>query len=355
MSEKHILDDKITLKEVVLRLRNWGVFYKRKWKTLLVWGIVGFTLGGLVSVLKKPVYVAETSFVLEEADAGGMGQMSGIASLVGVNLGSLGGSSGLFQGDNIIELYRSNNMIGKTLLSPFDEEKLLIHRYIEFNKLDKAWEKAVDLNAMDFKMERGEFSVTQDSVMREISKMIREQHLSVAKPDRKLSIIQVNISSKDEQFAKVFNETLVDNVNSFYFQTKTKKTAESLQILQSQADSVRKILDKNLEELAYMSDKTPNPNPLLQVGNINVRKKQVDVQANSAIYSEIVKNLEVAKVNQRNNTPLIQIIDGPRYPLNRHEIKFLKGTVIGTLLLLIACVVLLYFKEIYRKYIKEEL
>lgn len=353
MSEKHILEDKITLKEVVIRLRDWMRFYRSKWKTLFIWATLGFIIGGLYSVLKKPIYVAETTFVLEESDGAGIGQMSGTASLVGVNLGSLGGSSGLFQGDNIIELYRSNNMLSKTLLSPFDEERLLIHRYIQFNELDQKWRKAVDFDAMDFSIDRDKFTVTQDSVMRELSRIIREQHLSVAKPDRKLSIIQVNVSAKDEAFAKVFNETLVNNVNNFYFETKTKKTTENLQILQSQADSVRKILDNNLEDLAFLSDKTPNSNPLLQAGNINVRKKQIDVQSASAIYSEIVKNLEIAKVNQRNNSPLIQIIDGPRYPLNRYEVKILKGVVFGVLFALIFSVFTLYFKEIYRKYISE--
>ena len=350
MSEKHILDDKITLREVVLRLREWIKYFRSKWKTIFIWVALGAGLGALVSIVKKPVYVAETSFVLEESDGGGLGQMSGLATLVGVNIGSLGGSSGLFQGDNIIELYRSNNMLSKTLLSPFQGEELLIHRYIAFNELDQKWKKTVDLNSLDFTIPREEFTVTQDSVMRELSKIIREQHLSVAKPDRKLSIIKVDISGKDEAFAKEFNERLVENVNNFYFETKTKKTSENLQILQSQADSVRKILDRSLEELAFLSDKTPNPNPLLQSGNIDIRKKQIDVQANSAIYSEIVKNLEVAKVNQRNNSPLIQIIDSPRYPLNRYEIKLLKGLVFGGFIAFLFCVIYLYFGEIYRRY-----
>ncbi|EON75532.1 putative protein involved in capsular polysaccharide biosynthesis [Lunatimonas lonarensis] len=349
MPEKHILDDKLTLREVVLSARNWIAYFLSSWKVIALWVACGFLLGGLVALIKKPVYVAETSFVLEDADVGQLGQMTGIASLVGVNLGSLGGSSGLFQGDNIIELYRSNNMIGKTLLTRFDGDQLLIHRFIEANELDKKWRKAVDLRALDFALPRENFSITQDSVMREVSRLIREKHLAVTKPDRKLSIIQVSISSKDEQFSKVFNEALVENVNGFYFETKTKKTFENLSILQFQADSVRRILDANLEELAALSDRMPNPNPMMQVGNIAVRKKQIDVQSSSAIYAEIVKNLEIAKVNQRNNTPLIQIIDGPRYPLERYEIKPLKGVVIGAFLAGVMGLVFLYLREVYRR------
>ncbi|MCH7407965.1 Wzz/FepE/Etk N-terminal domain-containing protein [Belliella sp. DSM 111904] len=353
MAEHHILDDKITLNELVQRTKGWMHYYKSMWLYLLISAIIGMALGAAYSFLKKPVYAAETIFVLEESSGSGLGQVSGLASLVGMNLGNLGGSSGLFQGDNIMELYKSNNMLDKTLLSPFDSEVLLVDRYIKFHKIDEKWSKKVDIKSMNFGIDRSEFSVTQDSVLKEISQIIREKHLSVAKPDRKLTIIKVDITSKDEAFAKVFNETLVENVNNFYFETKTKKTSENLEILQSQADSVRKILDTSLEDFATLTDKTPNPNPLLQAAIVGVRKKQVDVQATTAIYSEIVKNLEVAKVNQRNTSPLIQIIDGPRFPLDRYEVKLFKGLVLGGMIALVFCFLALYLKELNRKYLRE--
>ncbi|WP_194973554.1 GumC domain-containing protein [Aquiflexum lacus] len=346
--QQHILDDKITFKEIVERFRIWIGFFLSKWKFLFLAGIIGAVIGALVSIIKKPVYHAETTFVLEESDMGGLNQMSGLASLMGINIGSLGGSSsGIFQGDNIMELYKSDNMLGKTLLSPFDSELLLIDRFIEFNELSDKWKRKVDLDQMDFSISREMFTVTQDSVVKEISKIIREKYLAVEKPNRKLSIIQVNISSKDEHFAKVFNETLVDNVNSFYFETKTKKTAENVGILQVQSDSVRAVLDENLVEFAGMADKIPFPNPLLQTATVEGRKKQIDIQAASAVYAEITKNLEIAKVNHRNNSPLIQIIDGPRLPLRMTKIKLLKGIVFGGIIFFFLALAYLYFRKLY--------
>src|SRR5690606_8909983 len=121
----------------------------------------------------------------------------------------------------------------------------LIDRFIEFEKIDKRWASKVDIAGMDFSIPSEDFTVSQDSVVKEVAKLIRENQLSVAKPDRKLTIINVSISSEDEAYAKVFNERLVENVNEFYRETKTKKTSENLAILQSQADSVRKILDES--------------------------------------------------------------------------------------------------------------
>lgn len=279
--------------------------------------------------------------------------MSGLASLVGVNLGSLGGTSGLFQGDNIMELYRSDRMIGETLLSPFDDSLRLIDRYIKFEELDLKWSSKVDFSSMDFTLPRQQFTVSQDSVVKEVSRLIRENQLSVAKPDRKLSIIQVSISSEDEKFAKAFNEAMVNKVNTFYFETKTKKTGENLAILQTQADSVRAILDESLGAYANATDRVPNANPLLTSGIVDTRKRQIDVQATGAVYQEIVKNLEIAKVNHRNNSPLIQIIDSPMLPLKRSEIRLVKGMVLGAVITGLIIFFGLYFRRLYQKHVQE--
>lgn len=350
---KHFSDNQFTLKEVLGNLGDWFAFFLSKWKILLLAGIIGLGLGALVSIFKKPVFHAETSFVLEEGDSGGIGQMSGLASLVGVNLGSLGSTSGLFQGDNIMELYRSDRMLGETLLSPFSENQLLIDRFVAFQELDEKWASKVDFASLDFSIPRENFSITQDSVVKEVAKLIRENQLAVAKPDRKLSIIQVSISSKDELFAKAFNEILVEKVNSFYLETKTKKTGENLSILQTQADSVRTILDQSIGAYASATDRVPNANPLLSSATIESRKRQIDVQATGAVYQEIVKNLEIAKVNHRNNSPLIQIIDSPRLPLKRSEIRLVKGMFLGALFTGLLVVFGLYFRRLYQTHVQE--
>ena len=350
---KHFSESQFTLKEVFQNLGEWFAFFLSKWKILVLAGIIGIGLGALVSIFKKPVFHAETSFVLEEGEGGGIGQMSGLASLVGVNLGSLGGTSGLFQGDNIMELYRSDRMLGETLLSPFSDSQLLIDRYVEFEKLDQKWASKVDFAALDFSLPRENFSVTQDSVIMEVSKLIRENQLGVAKPDRKLSIIQVTISSKDEPFAKTFNEALVEKVNTFYFETKTKKTGENLAILQTQADSVRSILDESIGAYASATDRVPNANPLLSAATVESKKRQIDVQATGAVYQEIVKNLEIAKVNHRNNSPLIQIIDSPRLPLKRSEIRLVKGMVLGAVITGMLVFFGIYLRRLYHKHVQE--
>ena len=348
----HFSTSQFTFREVIQNFIHWIRFFSSQWKIILLAAGVGTGLGALISQVKDPVFHAETSFVLEEEGMSGIGQMSGIANLLGVNLGGLG-TNGLFQGDNIMELYRSDRMLEETLLSPFDNDNLLVDRFIESEKLEEKWASSIDLSSLTFSQTRENHGVNQDSVLKEITKIIREKQLVVAKPDRKLSIIQVIVSSKDEAFAKQFNETLVSKVNAFYLETKTKKTGENLRILQIQADSVRAILDQSLGTLAAEQDRIPNANPLLSTATVNGRRKQIDVQTSAAVFQEIVKNLEVAKINHRINSPLIQLIDSPKLPLERTEIRLVKGMVYGAFSLGFLALALLYLRRIYQKHLQE--
>jgi uncharacterized protein involved in exopolysaccharide biosynthesis len=105
--------------------------------------------------------------------------------------------------------------------------------------------------------------------------------------------------------------------------------------------------------LAAEQDRIPNANPLLSTATVNGRRKQVDVQTSAAVFQEIVKNLEMAKINHRINTPLIQLIDSPSFPLKRTEVRLVKGMVYGAMLFGIIALSFLYLRRIYQKHLQE--
>jgi hypothetical protein len=326
--------DEISVKELVSKIKSSIRYVKSKRKILIWFTISGFIIGLLYSFIASPVYKATSTFVLEESGhSGGLGlsQYSSLASLAGIDLGS-GSEKGLFQGDNILELYKSRLMIEKTLLTTVtidDKKQMLINRYTESSRSWLPWGKKDDLTNMDFTGNPKLFSRKKDSILRDLVKYFNKNILTVTKPDKKLSIINVEIKFKDELFAQLFNQTLVQNVNNFYVQTQTRKTSQSVQVLQRQADSVRSILNNSLGKVAQSTDANPNPNPTLKSLTLPSQKKQIDVQANAAIYSEIIKNLEVTKISLRQETPLIQLIDEPIIPLEVDKIGKLLGAFVG--------------------------
>lgn len=70
--------------------------------------------------------------------------------------------------------------------------------------------------------------------------------------------------------------------------------------------------------------------------------------------TELVKNLEISKVSLRKETPLIQIIDRPTFPLEKEALDKVKAFVLGTLIggvLIVMSIILLYA---YKKIISDE-
>lgn len=310
----------IGLKELIVTAQDWLHFIKSKWLLIVLMSALGGIIGFVYARFKKPVYSATTSFVLEEEGrAGGLGQYAGLASMIGVDIGGMSGGGGIFQGDNLFELYRSRVMISKTLFTTVEIDgapQLLIDRYLKFNPQEKYEGILSSPEKFPFKnnlqLNRG-----QDSLVTAITEDINNNYLSVVRPDKKLNIIKVSVTAKDEIFAKLFNDQLVSNVNDFYVKTKTKKSSQNLKILQHQVDSIKNELNGAIVGMARSIDANPNANPARQILRVPSQRRQVDAEANKAILTEIVKSLEISKLSLRKETPLVQIIDGPVFPLSR--------------------------------------
>jgi hypothetical protein len=350
MKTAHIIEynetDESLLSQIVVNLRVWKDYLLNKSWLILLAAVIGGVLGFTYAYMKKPVYTATTTFVLEESTPGGLGNLGGLASLIGVDISAGGG--GLFSGDNIIELYKSRSMIQKTLLSKanFDgSETLLIDRYIQFNNLKKAW-KETNWSLVNF-ADQNKHSLIQDSVMGEIVQDINERNLSVVKPDKKLSIIRVDVNSMDQLFAKAFADIIVDEVKRFYIETKTKRSLDNVNILQYKTDSVRNVMNGAINRAAAVSDATPNLNFSRQAQRTApIQRSQFSAETNKAVLSELVKNLEVSKINLLKETPLVQTIDEPILPLDKREASKLIYSLLGVFVAVLLTSLYLVFSKL---------
>lgn len=347
---KFIGEERISLASVINNIKNWFLLILKSWKTVLVGSIlIGLSYLGFQH-FKKVTYKAETTFVLESEGSSGLGgQLSSLANLAGVNLGSLAESSSLFQLDNITELYKSYRMLKATFLTREGEERL-ITRFAKNVKLSDDW---ADIG-VNFEIPVREMGIKHDSLIKESVEILLKKGLAVGKPNRKLSILSVSVESTDQMFAHDFNNALVRLVNGFYADTKTVKTTENLRVLKTQGDSVKRVLDQSLLELAKFEERNPNLNPLRTSAKVPMQKLQIDVQASAAVYQEIIKNLEIAKIAHRNNQPLIQIIDYPVFPLADNSMKWYKALVLGLIFGGFLMVFYLTAQSIYTSVLSEE-
>jgi hypothetical protein len=123
----------------------------------------------------------------------------------------------------------------------------------------------------------------------------------------------VSCAHIDPAVAMLFSETMIETVTEYYIETLTKKARYNLNVLRLEADSVQKVLNRNLQNNASMSDL--NLNPLMQRARVGQNRSMIDLQISISLYGELIKNLKLAEIGLRKQTPLIQIIERPHYPL----------------------------------------
>jgi len=346
-------DEELTLKEVINSLIGNIKYLRSKWLLLVAFTTLGVVLGIAYSLRQKPIYEAVVTFALQDdQNQGSAGAYSGLASQLGMDLNTSAG--GPFAGTNIISLLQSRSIIQKTLLSTVQykgEANTLAEVYIKTNKLREAWKENPQLKSISFtpNADPEHFTLIQDSVLKTFYQNISKNLLTITKVEDATSIISVTIKSTDQLFSKIFAETLVKDVSDFYIETKIKKTVENVAILQNQRDSVRRELDRAIHGVASSSDVNPNPNPNMQVLHVASQRKGFDVQINQSMLSELVRNLELAKVTLRKETPLIQIIDKPVLPLDVKKFSTVKGVVIGGFVGCLLIIMILLIKRYINK------
>jgi hypothetical protein len=344
-------NDEISLKELIEKGKEWYYYLLSQWKIILLAGVIGAAIGLTYSFIKKPVYTASLSFALEDEKSGGLGGALGLASSFGIDLGGGGGS--IFTGSNLTELFKSRAMVEQTLLSPVvvnGKTVSLTEMYIQNKEWREGWNDNPKYKNIQFlaNADRESFTRVHDSILGVIYMDLSKNGLTVGQKDKKVAIISIDVASTNEMFSKYFTESLVEEVSDFYIDTKSKKSRENMDILERQTDSIRRELNAAITGVAVANDNTFSLNPALNVRRTPSARRQVDVQANTAILTELVKQTELAKVTLRKETPLIQIIDRPILPLKKEQLGKLKGILLGGFLAVFMVMLMLIVRRILR-------
>ena len=351
---QNIEQDEISLKELILKIKDWYRFLLTKWVVIVAAGIIGGAIGVGYAYMQKPEYTASLSFALEDEKSGGGGLSGalGLASSLGIDLGTSAG--GAFSGANLIELMKSRKIVEKALLNPITingKTNSLAQHYINFNELEKDWGEKPLLKGLVYApdADRTKFTLQQDSILGKIYESVAGANglLSVAQKDKKISIINIEVKSTDELFSKAFTESIAQEVSSYYIEIKSKKARQNMEILQHQTDSIRGELNGAIVGVAAAADNTFGLNPAMMVRKTPGTRRQVDVQANTAILTQLVTNLEMAKVSLRKETPLIQVIDKPILPLKKEKVGKLKSLILGGFLAGFITALILVFKKLF--------
>lgn len=296
-------------------------FTLEKWK----WGLVSILSGMLIALgygwFQEPKYEAKVTFILEEKSSGLSGGLSGLASQFGIDLQSMGGANGMFTGDNILDILVSRSIIEKVLLTKVDSSEgakspTLADRFYPISKIKKKLRKKnpafetltySELNASS------PHSLQQDSVLYLMYEQLAEKNLQVERLNKKGSIIKIQLTASDPIFAKNFTERLLEETRKLYVEVKTGISAANVSRLEERADSLLRIMNNKSYQSASLQ--VLDANAAFKTSAVPAETTQRDRMVTYAIYTEVMKNLEMSRMAVANQTPITQVLDSSKYPL----------------------------------------
>jgi hypothetical protein len=316
-------------------LRLWQLM-KLYWRPLLIYPLVLGALG-LVAGLVLHTDKKKAEFIIAAEEQGTSG-MDGLLAQFGLDIGS-SNPGGVFEGESLVRLFQIRSLIERSLLT---EVK---HTGKSVLLADLIWKdmkisKRPVFASVAFSKDRKTHQPLTDSALYLMYKYVNREMLTVSRPDKKQSFVTVSCAHNDPAVAMLFSETMIETVTEYYIETLTKKARYNLNVLRLEADSVQKVLNRNLQNNASMSDL--NLNPLMQRARVGQNRSMIDLQISISLYGELIKNLKLAEIGLRKQTPLIQIIERPHYPLEHVGLRWWQYVVTGLMLGLALAFYLVY-------------
>ena len=265
-----------------------------------------FVLMGVAAALLSPVvYTSSTTFINSQTEPSSNSGLSGVASLVGINLGGM--SSGSEIPATMYPQIAEGVQFKRDLLNSDIDEKGQI-KLESFLADYYAIEKSVTENSNRLFVSEYEdelFSVINDVISISVNQKDGFVTISAVMPDSEYAA-NTCINARE-----ILQETVINN--------KIKSAKQKLEYSEQQLASKRIEFEEIQNKLAYFNDSNLN---LVTSSVINEREKlEAEFQIINAVMIELSKQVEQRKLQVSEDTPVFSIVKEASMPVKRSSPK----------------------------------
>ena len=282
-----------------------------------------FAILGVVVALQSPVkFSSETIFITQNQETG-PSSLSGVASLVGINLGSSsGGEIPSTMYPQIIESVKFKRLLLDKIIDK--KNNLTLKKFIiEYYSIEEIEEKEISDLGMTITEEEC-FEILSDDVLK----------VEVNQNDGFVSInAELPVAEYSAIVAK-FSRELLQNI---IIENKIETARQNLIFSESQLIEKKKEFDNIYSKLAFFSDSNLNSVNSFVLNEKN--KLESEFQIISSVVEEISKQVEQAKLQLKKDTPVFSTIQEAVIPVDRSSPKrTLLVIIFGFLGFILSCI-----------------
>jgi uncharacterized protein involved in exopolysaccharide biosynthesis len=331
-------DEEISLKDLIKIIQSWAYLIYKNSLTILLVGSIGGGLGFYMAYSAKPVFKAESKFLVKEGGPSGLGGSLG-------NLSSLLGGGGASMLDRTVAVIGSERVMNKVLLSAIQvagNSDLVINHFVNLNKdLKKAWGKDTALAKARFTaIDTGVkwFNFPQRKALKSVLTSFSSEKGIVTKSfDKKTGIITLIVTHPNEEFAIEVNRLIYDELKIFMSELSSETANLNVGLLTKKVDSIQGELNGVRRALARRTDQSMGL--LLNEDKIELKSLAVKEQLLLTMYGEAQKNLEtfLFMSQSASNTTQLSILDSPFSPIKATKKSKVLYSVAGFFLTSLLC------------------
>lgn len=338
----------------ILFVKDFITTTKSKFLLLLLVIFISISLGLIFYFTQPAKYIGKSSFVLQEK-TNSLSSFAGIASQLGIDVPGASASGSLFAGENILEILKSEKIVNEALLSSVvvgEKQRTLVDFYLDCSKLRKKWanNKNEEIANISFPAgtKRNNLSKVQDSVLQLVhNRLVKKNELVIERTDKKTTVIEVTVTSKDLTFSRIFTQRLIEFATTFYVEVKTGTLKKNVQKLEKRADSILFLV--NGKTYQSSDSKVIDVNPGLSKALVPNEMASRDKTILLTLYAEVVKNLEILRISLAQETPVIQVLDTPGQTIFDNKVTLVSSLaisiVIGIIVFAISIISLIIFNN----------
>lgn len=283
-----------------------------------------------------PLYPATITFSVDEDEAGGQSALTGMLSQFGI--GNM--RPARYNFDKILELGRSRRVVqeslfGKTTID--GKEDFVANHIIRIYDFSVASDEEGDGKPFFFTHDSIPiFNRQENEVLLSLYNFVigppgqPELALVSASYNEETNIISLTAATKNETLSLELSQRMFQSLSDYYVNKAIEKSQKTYKIVTMKRDSILGELRSTEYQLANFKDR--NRSLIIRTDQLPELRLQREVLALSTMYTEVLKNVEMAEFSLRNKTPFIQVIDSPIAPLSPTQLSLLRKIVLGLIL-----------------------
>ena len=282
-----------------------------------------------IHFIKKPQYASWATIILPESQVGvgGLGGLTGLASQFGVNVPT-GSPTDLSSPSLFPELLRSRTFAEKILVEEF---------YLD--KYGKKLPLAIILNDVDESDQ-----IDKDQLIENALHILNNEILSFENDLKKSTFSVITVTVEEPVFAKQLADVVLAELDALNRYFKSRSVSEKIKFIENRIASVENDLEDSEQALKNFNERNRQIiSPSLQ---LEQERMERDTEVQKGIYLTLKQQLELVKIEEVQETSIVQVLDYPQIPLKPLGKKLILNVMLAGILGLILGIIFSYIREL---------